>query len=1613
MKNNSFFLILIFAVIVLATIVLSDTGTTTDFTVTSKDGFAVLESSVVDFNLNENIVCTGKPEAHYKECIVPLPILNKTASKVSTTNNQLLFNFPKEAKDIEIQEFVREYYDTNDCIKYSEPKDNKEYPVCLESVFTKNAGYYEYWKKTTDLNLTAQTKKQFRVRFLVPIGTVGKYSLGINITDKNYVIDPTWSTDTNNDWDLGDYNYMYSTNDGNLQITGQLDWNMSKSFPTDYDQNLVLYYTLNGNFGITTPDGNALYAFNKAYGTAPNKCPQYVCDLNKTNGANTFTKGLWDTNAVNFDGSNDYMASVTNNYINLSKGYTANFWVKQTSTTQNAYAGFLVSAGGAVNNWTIQFTNDAPRKLVVYHQAVAVASCANINSTSLGIDWHNIAITFNPDTDVLVFYLDGNVNCTATGVTTNPDTVSFPIILGKERTTVTFNGAIEEVKVYDKVLTQAQIIQDFNAYWSKGQWGNVSGQYATYTSKVMDAGITSKWKKFNWQEANSQSNIDTNVQIRSCNDANCIGETWSTELTTPNTNIDLNELNLLKNQYFQYKIGYYTNKTLNDLNSLARILKTDANYVPIIQEGTTIANWAIDTNILTATAIADGVDTNGITGTLYSIATTVGWGYPAEPVLYTISSYTTYPTAVANSSYFQVTLLPETGKTIDLNGLTFNTARGGASTPRGFGIKTSADNYDSNLLTADVPTQRPTWTPYSVDLSGLMYQNLTTPITFRFYVYTPSTGSSLEFDDINFTGTIRNTGRIQVLYPINNESFTIGNSIDLNLSIKKKDQNVYDDDINIFYDTDKTDGGATSIFTGKVKDLVCSDLGNEIGSLWHFDNDWNDSTINNNDGTPSENLNMDCSAIAQDENTCALLSGCSNSYTPDNCGNYSYSDWDCLYNTPPSANCTYDYDTFTCSGGTWNSWVGCTGFHDGIPVFDDQNKKIGTASGKFDGFSYVNFGENNIIKSDQNKFTLSFWSYATKNIGVDYYVVARLKQDSEYVLLYYTSDGNAGGITTGFRGVDGKQSAFSEDNILNKWALWTMAYTGGAKTSASSYKFYLNGELLTTNDWGANGGATNTNEIACDGGGATCYGGLLDEMIVYNKELNQLDINALYNKGNGKEVIANEPLNCKYSWNSTGASAGNYYITAKITDLNNFSDYNAGNNYFTLTGGSTTSVSFDFNNMYRKADGNITITGQLDYNLSKSYPTDYASDLNWYLTFNRNTTDGNSTHIINKAYGTNTAGKFNQYVADLNKNEGADTNTLGLWDTNAGNFDGTTGSFQANDSIIRGGAVTTCFWIMPKTTGGGGFGRILDNGKFVISMNGSGSLNYSRDGVSTFSQPNDNTILLWKWNHVCVDSNSQGNNVHWYINGKNETAGGSVTTGTPSSPTDTMKIGNKSTKDRGFNGYIEEVKVYNRVLTQAEALADYNGYWSLNQWGSINGHYASFDSNVFDAGTTKSWDSFSWKQYNTIATVDINAQVRSCNDANCIGESWSAEIDSNETTTLSLTNNQYFQYRFNYYTNLTGNDLNNNTKIGDVNITYSAVSSNECDCPANGDWIIAGICTITTSCISTGNLILGTSAIMAIKGTTIVTIPTTKHLIINKGGKIIIEKDGSKIIMRK
>jgi hypothetical protein len=124
-----------------------------------------------------------------------------------------------------------------------------------------------------------------------------------------------------------------------------------------------------------------------------------------------------------------------------------------------------------------------------------------------------------------------------------------------------------------------------------------------------------------------------------------------------------------------------------------------------------------------------------------SVRRTMVSAYPSD------SSGATAANALANNWYFSVSLTPASTMSIASIGLDWS--RGGTTGVRGWFVRSSLDNYTSDLYANATPAGTAKEVkPASINLLG--FNSLSTQTDFRFYVYTETSGLSMNFANVTF-----------------------------------------------------------------------------------------------------------------------------------------------------------------------------------------------------------------------------------------------------------------------------------------------------------------------------------------------------------------------------------------------------------------------------------------------------------------------------------------------------------------------------------------------------------------------------------------------------------------------------------------------------------------------------------------------------------------------------------------------------------------------------------------------------------------------------------------------------------------------------------------------
>jgi len=159
-------------------------------------------------------------------------------------------------------------------------------------------------------------------------------------------------------------------------------------------------------------------------------------------------------------------------------------------------------------------------------------------------------------------------------------------------------------------------------------------------------------------------------------------------------------------------------------------------------------------------------------------------------------------------------------------------------------------------------------------------------------------------------------------------------------------------------------------------------------------------------------------------------------------------------------------------------------------------------------------------------------------------------------------------------------------------------------------------------------------------------------------------------------------------------------------------------------------------------------------------------------------------------------------------------------------FNGTSSLINTGSDFIGTTACTIMGWIYPTGWGEGGIaGHIIGNGKCALLITsadaGGGLLNNARlysDGVNKALSA-ANSIILNKWNHITGTRTADGT-ANIYINGVLSGTANQAS-GTPEVGANNIIVGNILAGDKTFAGTIDDLLVFNRVLSVQEIQAHY------------------------------------------------------------------------------------------------------------------------------------------------------------------------------------------------
>jgi hypothetical protein len=200
----------------------------------------------------------------------------------------------------------------------------------------------------------------------------------------------------------------------------------------------------------------AAYAFDEGAGTAAADRSGNGNNGSLVNGAAWSTTAKFGA-AASFDGSNDRIDVADSSSLDLTSGMTLEAWVRPTANSSYRTV-LLKEVSGELTYSLYAADSDHGGRPSGWNRIANVSRFADGTATLPLNTYSHIAVTYNGSS--LVFYVNG-VATRSTAMTGNMQTSTMPLRIGGNTVWGEyFQGQIDEVRIYNRALSQSEIQTD-------------------------------------------------------------------------------------------------------------------------------------------------------------------------------------------------------------------------------------------------------------------------------------------------------------------------------------------------------------------------------------------------------------------------------------------------------------------------------------------------------------------------------------------------------------------------------------------------------------------------------------------------------------------------------------------------------------------------------------------------------------------------------------------------------------------------------------------------------------------------------------------------------------------------------------------------------------------------------------------------------------------------------------------------------------------------------------------------------------------------------------------------------------------------------------------------
>jgi hypothetical protein len=152
-------------------------------------------------------------------------------------------------------------------------------------------------------------------------------------------------------------------------------------------------------------------------------------------------------------------------------------------------------------------------------------------------------------------------------------------------------------------------------------------------------------------------------------------------------------------------------------------------------------------------------------------------------------------------------------------------------------------------------------------------------------------------------------------------------------------------------------------------------------------------------------------------------------------------------------------------------------------------------------------------------------------------------------------------------------------------------------------------------------------------------------------------------------------------------------------------------------------------------------------------------------------------------------------------------------------FDSVDDRVALSSELVGTGPVTVSAWVHPRTSGGSDAGIIVSNRRFKVTVDSTPFRFFASNGTGNTGSGVVSSLFS-SWTHIVVTRDA-GGLINFYVNGA-LSGTPDQDGGTPLAGVSPLNIGNSALNESPFDGLIDEVRLYNRILSVSEIRQLYN-----------------------------------------------------------------------------------------------------------------------------------------------------------------------------------------------